>query len=115
MRLVLRSFITIILSWMIGSLSHQVYAQPLSETPNAPALENTDSVPALTARWVKRGVPLTEFPVCYQLWQCLRNDAETPSSVAIPEGTWGICENFLTAGTTQCGTCNVSSPTIPCQ
>ena len=68
--------------------------------------------------WQTRGKALEEYPVCYQLWRCDGATVEsTQGRKILPQGTWGLCEHYLTNQTTsqpQCGRCDAPKPNMSC-
>lgn len=92
--------------------SHSVAAQEANS-------QNYKTEQSTINQWTKRGNPLVEYPLCYQLWQCRSQLAEKNKEKNIPVlpvGTWGLCENYLTPqkGKPICNRCDALLPDIPC-
>ena len=92
-------------------------AQAPNETPSLETQTSNETTPRI-GQWIKRGDPFKEAPVCYQLWKCVvpaTDDA--PAKESIPEGTWGLCDDFLNVNKNgqACNTCNASHPQTTCQ
>jgi len=67
--------------------------------------------------WIKRGLPLPNFPGCYQLWECVPTSTAATADSApdnIPVGTWGTCENMMAGEAAGCGECLAPEPDRAC-
>ncbi len=70
-------------------------------------------------RWIKAGPSVNEFPACYQLWRCDKShlDESVVIKNRLPQGEWGVCENYLTPSKENpnyCSQCDVAPPKELC-
>lgn len=89
-----------------------------TEAATAPKPQEHDEAFSKIGQWIKRGDPLKEAPTCYQLWKCVvTNEDAGATKERLPEGTWGLCDDFLTVKKDNqvCNTCNAPIPKAICQ